>query len=120
MRCPAHGPRSRAARRVRARRSPVLSSRRRLDLVLLLLLRLHVTLLACRTAKQLLGLLLSKPALGLGRLPRRRLAARSTAPTATTAALLLLAKRELVIPFRVHVPRAQQQCFLVDREGRIE
>src|SRR3954451_15461145 len=129
--CPAHARRSRAGRKERARRSPVLSSRRRLDLVLFLLLGLHVPLLTRRTAEQLFGLLLSEPALWLWGLTLRRLVVLSTAagapapppaapPAPPPAATLLLAKRELVVPLRIEIARPHLQRFLVDRERGVQ
>src|SRR3954447_14479716 len=106
-RCPAHAQRSRAARRSREHRSPVLSSRWRLHAVLLLLLVLHITLFSCRAAKQLLGLLLAESALWLRRLGLRLIPA-ATAAATTTTPVLLLSQRELVVPLRIEVSRAQQ------------
>src|SRR4051812_2290928 len=101
------------------RRSPVLSSRWWLDLVLLLLLRLDVALLTCRAAEQLLGLLLAQSALWLRRLAVRRFVGCSAATTATAptaaATTLLLTKRELVVPFCVEVVGVQENRTLVDR-----
>src|SRR5262249_32616091 len=95
--------------------------RRRLDTVLLLLLRLHITLFPCRAAEELLGLLLAKATLRLWSLVLRLVVRAAAATTAAaTAALLLLSQRELVIPLRVEIGRAHEHHLLVDRQGRVE
>src|SRR5205085_2191101 len=85
---------------------------------------LHVTLLACRAAKQLFGLLLPKATLRLGGLALRRFVRVATAtatpssPTATP--FLLLAQSELVVPLGLEIGRTHQDSLLVYRERRIQ
>src|SRR5215468_11810917 len=104
----AHAPRSTSARSRGAGRSPVFSSRRRLDLVLLLFLRLHVALFTRRTAEELLGLGLSESALWLRRLTLWRLVRAATTTTAAATPLFFLPERQLVVPLCVEVGWAHQ------------
>src|SRR5262245_36811824 len=103
----AHAPRSTTARSRGAGRSPVFSSRRRLDLILLLFLRLHVALFTRRTAEELLGLGLSESALWLRRLTLWRLVGSASAAAATTT-LFFLPERQLVVPLCVEIGWAHQ------------
>src|SRR5689334_23843578 len=119
---PARARRWRAARR-RGGESPVFAARGRLGASLLLLLRLHVALFARRATEELICLLLTETARRLRLLLLRSRVGLSTARAAapsTTAELLLLPKRELVIPFRVEIGRPDQQHFLVCGKGGIE
>src|SRR5688572_10300089 len=97
----AHARRSRAGRRCRGARSPVLSAGRWLDPVLLLLLCLNVALLTRRAAEQLLRLFLPHATLRL----RILLAVRwrvgrvvGLSAAAAPASTLLFMQRKLVIP----------------------